>query len=165
MTFQTGAETQQASLAAASAVNGYFSIRVEDDMFGLPVTSVQTIFKIGAVTAVPGSSPDIIGLVNLRGKIVTAVSLRRRLGLPSEGSGAGCLAIGIEHKNEYFALLVDEVGDLLTLDETTRIAAPPHVAGRRAKFATGYNRLGSKILPILNVEAVFDFGTEKRLAG
>jgi purine-binding chemotaxis protein CheW len=150
--------------AAGNALDGYFSIKVAGDTFGLPVTRVQTIFRLGAVTSAPGGPADIVGLVNLRGKIVTAVSLRRRLGLPegSENSeGPGSLAIGIEHRNEAFALLVDEVGDVLTLTADTAIAPPPHIDRRRAKFAAGYNRLGGQILPLLNIDAVFDFAADR----
>jgi purine-binding chemotaxis protein CheW len=172
MSLETSKATRVGAAAAAgNALDGYFSIKVGGDTFGLPVTRVQTIFRIGAVTAAPGGPPDIVGLVNLRGKIVTAVSLRRRLGLPPEAGGkseggkseggksegSGSLAIGIEHRNEAFALLVDEVGDVLTLTADTAIAPPPHIGKRRAKFAAGYNRIGGQILPLLNIDAVFDF--------
>ena len=160
-------------VAAGNALDGYFSIKVGGDTFGLPVTRVQTIFRIGAVTAAPGGPPDSVGLVNLRGNIVTAVSLRRRLGLPAEpggksegrsegkSEGPGSLAIGIEHRNEAFALLVDEVGDVLTLTADTAIAPPPHIGKRRARFAAGYNRIGGQILPLLNIDAVFDFAEDR----
>ncbi len=143
--------------AAGNALDGYFSITVDDDTFALPVSRVQTIFRIGQVTAAPGGPRDIVGLVNLRGKIVTAVSLRRRLGLTPEPGGPGSLAIGIEHRNEAFALLIDEVGDVLTLTSDTAIAPPPHIGRLRAKFAAGYNRVGGRILPLLNIDTVFDF--------
>jgi purine-binding chemotaxis protein CheW len=150
-----------AGQGTGNAADEYFSIKVGGDAFGLPVTRVQTIFRIGAVTAAPGGPPDIVGLVNLRGKIVTAVSLRRRLGLTPEPGGSGSLAIGVEHRGEAFALLVDEVGDVLTLSADTAIAPPPHIGRKRAKFASGYNRVGGRILPLLNIDAVFDF-TEDR---
>ena len=87
MSFES-AKLSEAPHGAGNALDGYFSIKVADDTFGLPVTRVQTIFRIGAVTAAPGGPRDIVGLVNLRGKIVTAVSLRRRLGLRSREAAA-----------------------------------------------------------------------------
>ena len=128
--FRAFPHVERNAARAANALDGYFSIKVADDIFGLPVTRVQTIFRIGAVTRAPGGPRDIVGLVNLRGKIVTAVSLRRRLGLAPEAGGPGSLAIGIEHRNEAFALLVDEVGDVLTLAAETAIASPPHIGAR-----------------------------------
>ena len=160
MTYEASKLVRESVYASGNALDGYFSIKVAEDTFGLPVTRVQTIFRIGSVTKAPGGPPDIVGLVNLRGKIVTAVSLRRRLGLaPGAGGlgGLGSLAIGIEHRNEAFALLVDEVGDVLTLTADTAIAPPPHIGRRRAQFAAGYHRIGGRILPLLNIDAVFDF--------
>jgi purine-binding chemotaxis protein CheW len=161
MSFEPSKTLRETVHAAGNALDGTFSIKVGEDTFGLPVTRVQTIFRIGAVTAAPGGPPDIVGLVNLRGKIVTAVSLRRRLGLAPAPEGSGSLAIGIEHRNEAFALLVDEVGDVLTLTTETAIAPPPHIARRRAKFASGYSRVGGQILPLLNIDAVFDFAEDR----
>jgi len=162
-TRQPARPSLQSALAASAgnALDGYFSIKVAGDTFGLPVTRVQTIFRIGSVTLAPGGPLDIVGLVNLRGKIVTAVSLRRRLGLPPESAGTGSLAIGIEHRNEAFALLVDEVGDVLTLTADTAITPPPHIARQRARFASGYNKLNGQILPLLNIDAVFDFSADQ----
>ena len=74
---------------------------------------------------------EVVGLVNLRGKIVTAVSLRRRLGLEDPGPWNDALAIGMEYQGETFALFVDEVGDVITVSEDARIIAPPNFpAGR-----------------------------------
>lgn len=161
MSYEPSKVIRETIQTAGNALDGYFSIKVAGDTFGLPVTQVQTIFRIGSVTPAPGGPSDIVGLVNLRGKIVTAVSLRRRLGLEPEAGGPGSLAIGIEHHKEAFALLVDEVGDVLTLTAENSIAPPPHIGRRRAKFASGYNRVGGQILPLLNIDAVFDFSEDK----
>jgi purine-binding chemotaxis protein CheW len=148
---------ENAAEGVSNALDGYFSIKVADDCFGLPVTRVQTIFRTGLLTHTPGGPPDIVGLVNLRGKIVTAVSLRRRLGLEPETAGPGRLAIGIEHGGEAYALLVDEIGDVLSLAPETAIAPPAHIAKSRARFSAAYHRVGGRILPLLNIDAVFDF--------
>ncbi|MCI4678817.1 chemotaxis protein CheW [Rhodoblastus acidophilus] len=160
MSFEPSRTLSETPQAAANALDGYFSIKVADDVFGLSVTRVQTIFRIGSVTRAPGGPRDIVGLVNLRGKIVTAVSLRRRLGLRPEDGGAGSLAIGIEHGGEAFALLVDEIGDVLSLAPDTAIAPPPHIARGRAKFAAAYHRIAGRIMPLLNIDAVFDFSED-----
>ena len=89
-----------------------FTVVDGDEMFGLPVQSVQTIFRIEGVTPVPLGPADVEGLVNLRGRIVTAVSLKRRLAKAPLDSARGTLAIGIEHDGENFALIVDDVGDV-----------------------------------------------------
>jgi purine-binding chemotaxis protein CheW len=137
----------------------YFTVFAGGETFGLSVQQAQTIFRIGTVAPVPAGPPDIVGLVNLRGKIVTAVSLRRRLGIEIEKQFQNSLAIGIEHKAEYFALIVDDVGDVLSLDASMRVPKPPHFDPVRSRLMTGLYKVGNLLIPALNVAALFDFTT------
>jgi purine-binding chemotaxis protein CheW len=139
-----------------------FTILVDGEMFGLPVDSVQTIFRIEEVTPVPLGPPEVEGLVNLRGRIVTAVSLKRRLFNAPREPTRGALAIGIEHNHENFALIVDEVGDVITCDESARVARPPHIDPSRARLTNDCYRLDARILPILDMNSVFDFAERNR---
>ena len=141
-----------------------FTVIDGDEMFGLPVQSVQTIFRIEGVTPVPLGPTDVEGLVNLRGRIVTAVSLKRRLGNAPSNSERSALAIGIEHNGESFALIVDEVGDVIPCEESAEIARPPHIHPQRARFIKAYYRLDTGILPILDMDAIFDFAERNRTA-
>jgi purine-binding chemotaxis protein CheW len=134
-----------------------FTVIVGGETFGLPVEAVQTIFRIEEVTPVPLGPDEILGLVNLRGKIVTAVSLRRRLRLKEARSCKGLLAIGIEYRNENFALVVDEVGDVITLDPKSRIPLPPHLDPQSISLTNAVYRIEKEILPILDMSSVFDF--------
>ncbi len=135
-----------------------FTVSVAGRTYGLPVDAVQTIFRIDVATTIPLGPYEILGLVNLRGKIVTAVSLRRRLGLPDAEGIEGALAVGLDYKSESFALVVDDVGDVITLDPTTEILLPPNVADEQARLTSTAHRLPDRILPILDLSAVFDFG-------
>jgi purine-binding chemotaxis protein CheW len=127
------------------------------EIFGLPIQSVQTIFRISSLTPVPMGPRDVAGLVNLRGKIVTAVSLRRRLQMDNDGVEPNSLAIGIEHKGEYFCLVVDRVGEVLALDESQRIPIPPHFDPERLRLTTEFFRVSNMLIPVLDVAALFDF--------
>ncbi len=136
-----------------------FTIVSDGRPFGLPVEHIQTVFEIVSVTTVPLAPVEVLGLVNLRGKIVTAVSLRRRLkgGRVPEPSA---LAVGLDYRGESFALVVDEVGDVVSLDAASRIGNPPHLGAERAKIST-VHRLADAILPILDLDWVFTFGTDR----
>jgi purine-binding chemotaxis protein CheW len=134
-----------------------FTVIVGGETFGLPVEAVQTIFRISEVTPVPLGPDEILGLVNLRGKIVTAVSLRRRLRMKEVASPKGLLAIGIEHRNESFALVVDEVGDVIVLDPNSRIPLPPHLDPQSISLTNAVYRIEKEILPILDMNSVFEF--------
>jgi purine-binding chemotaxis protein CheW len=142
---------------ARMSTQSYFTIFIGAEMFGISVEDTQTIFRVQKVTPIPHAPKDIVGLVNIRGKIVTAVSLRRRLRLDDAGSFDNPLAIGMEHKGENFALMVDQVGDVLSLDESMRIPTPPHFDPVRASLMSGLYRVNDFLIPALDVGAVFDF--------
>jgi purine-binding chemotaxis protein CheW len=142
---------------ALSGDHNCFIVFVGHERFGLPVNGVQTIFQIEAVTPVPLGPPEILGLVNLRGKIVTAISLRRRLQMPEITGLEAVLAIGMEHRGESFALVVDEVGDVIVLDHRLRMPTPPHLDSQKSKFTEAVYRLEDGILPQLDMGAIFDF--------
>lgn len=133
----------------------YFTVFVGGEIFGLPVENTHTIFRIASVTSVPLGPNDIPGLVNLRGKIVTAVSLRRRLQMPADVSIKDALAIGIEYKGENFALIVDEVGDVLSLGKSAQIPVPSHFNPHRARLTSGLYRAGKLLLPVLDIDVLF----------
>ena len=135
----------------------YFTVFVNKEIFGLPVQHTHTIFRISSVTPLPKGPGDIAGLVNLRGKIVTAVSLRRRLRMPSDAKINDALAIGIEHKGENFALIVDEVGDVLSLANSMQIPIPAHFDPDRSRLTGGLYRVGKLLIPVLDIEALFAF--------
>ena len=134
-----------------------FTVIVAGRTFGLPVEHIHTVFEMMAVTPVPLAPREVLGLVNLRGKIVTAVSLRRRLNCADGPIEACRIAVGIDYRNESFALVVDEVGDVLTLDQGTLIDTPPHLGGEGVPIES-VHRLEELILPILDLDWVLTFG-------
>ncbi len=149
-------KTEDAAFAGADE-SSYFTVFVGGEIFGLPVENTHTIFRITTVTSVPLSPGDIAGLVNLRGKIVTAVSLRRRLCMPTDASVQNALAIGIEYKGENFALIVDEVGDVLSLGKSDQIPVPSHFDPQRARLTSQLYRTGKLLIPVLDIDALFTF--------
>jgi purine-binding chemotaxis protein CheW len=156
MPAQTAVAAETVADVPSAGDESYFTVFAGGDAFGLSVLHAQTIFRITSVTPIPLGPTDIVGLVNLRGKIVTAVSLRRRLGIPVEDM-QNALAIGIEHKGENFALIVDEVGDVLSLDSSMRVQIPPHFDPARSRFMSGLYKVGNLLIPALNIAAIFDF--------
>ena len=99
----------------------YVTIRVGEQLLGLPISRVQDVFIANRITIVPRAPDEIVGLINLRGRIVTAVCLRKRLGRPVElkldSQGRHELtAIGIDHDGEAYALIVEAVGEVIRLD-------------------------------------------------
>lgn len=151
--------------AAADSLD-YVTVVVAGQLFGLPISRVHDVFVTGEVTRVPLARPEIAGLVNLRGRVITAVDLRVRFGLPPlvrppAGAGTvsrmGRMAVGIEAHGEHYGLLVDEVGEVLRLGAQGRDDNPTHLAGRWAELSAGVHRLAGGLLVILDVDRVLSF--------
>ena len=158
MTMQTQLSHHEFSLLQPRETRRFFSVHAAGAMFGLPVDAVQTIFRVQAITPVPLGPPTIAGLVNLRGKIVTAVSLARRLALDGAAvqESASEYAVAVDCRGETFALLVDSVGDAMECGEEERIEPPRHVHSDRARATAAYYRVEGGILPVLAIDALFD---------
>jgi purine-binding chemotaxis protein CheW len=150
--------------AQAAEPEEYVTVTVADQMFGLAIDRVHDVFIASSFTAVPLAPREIVGLLNLRGRVVTAVCLRRRLGLPDRADGAREMAVGIDHQGESYGLLVDGVGEVLKLSADTYEPVPAHMDGRWAALARGVHRLDGRILIVLDVGAVLAFDAEARAA-
>jgi len=144
-----------------AASEDYVTVMVAGQLLGLPIHRVHDVFVASDMTAVPLAPPEIVGLLNLRGRVVTAVSLRRRLGLPDSESGGKRMAVGLEHKGEFYGLLVDEVGEVLKLDPEDLQPNPVHLHQRWAGLSGGVHQLQNRLLIILDVDAVLAFQTQK----
>ena len=139
------------------AKRNFFTVFVDKHVYGLDVNEAQTIFRVGQITPIPLTHNEIAGFINLRGKIVVAVSLRRRLGVPALEENCEPIAIGLELRSENFALLVDRVGDVLALPNAARTSIPPHFTGRQSLFTRDLYLFESTLTPILDIERIFDF--------
>jgi purine-binding chemotaxis protein CheW len=137
-------------------------------LFGLPIGRVQDVFKPSQITRVPIAGPEIAGVLNLRGRIVTAIHLSNRLDLESgERSDAlkkPPMAIGIECGAESFGLLVDAVGEVLKLPEVELEANPINLDRKLARVSDGVFRLDGQLLVVLDVDRVLDFTVEAAAA-
>ncbi|WP_414644368.1 chemotaxis protein CheW [Bosea sp. (in: a-proteobacteria)] len=137
----------------------YVTVMIGDQMLGLPIGRVHDVFITNRITLVPRAPSEIIGLLNLRGRIVTAICLRKRLGRPvtlrqdREGK-TELVAVGIDHDGEAYALIVDAVGEVMRLDQSTFEPPPVHLDRGWAALATGVHRLDDRLLVVLDVDAI-----------
>jgi purine-binding chemotaxis protein CheW len=138
----------------------YVTFTTAGQMFGLPIERVQDVFKPANITRVPLAGPEIGGVLNLRGRIVTTINLARRLGLESRVQGSVPMAIGIESGAESFGLLVDVVGEVLKLPEGDREANPVNLDRKLARVSDGVFRLDGHLLIILDIDRVLDLGLD-----
>jgi purine-binding chemotaxis protein CheW len=142
----------------------YVTVLIGEQLFGLPISRVQDVFMPDRLTRVPLSAPEIAGVLNLRGRIVTAVDMRCRLGLPKRDDGRPAMAVGIEFKGESYGLLIDTVGEVMKLADNTREPNPVNLDQRLARVSGGVHRLEGQLMVILDVDRVLDMGHEAMAA-
>ena len=140
----------------------YVTVFVGETMFGLTIDRVHDVFVPAGITPVPLAPKEIVGLLNLRGRVVTALCLRRRLSLPEREAGAAQMAIGLEQAGETFALIVDGVGEVLKLGAETHEPVPINLDPRWRDISHGVHRLDGRLLVILDVDALLAFGDAGR---
>jgi purine-binding chemotaxis protein CheW len=134
----------------------YVTVMLDGQLFGLPISRVQDVFMPDRLTRVPLAPPEIAGVLNLRGRIVTAVDLRLRLGMPARTDGRPAMAVGIELKGESYGLLIDSVGEVMKLADGTREANPVNLDAGLARISAGVHRLDGQLLVILDVDRVLE---------
>jgi purine-binding chemotaxis protein CheW len=138
----------------------YVTVLIGGQLFGLPIERVHDVFMPESITRVPLSRPEIAGVLNLRGRIVTAIDMRRRLHLPARDDGGQAMAVGIEHKGESYGLLIDNVGEVLDLPTNGREPNPVNLDPRWAAISGGVHRLNGQLMVILDVDRVLGGMTE-----
>ena len=142
----------------------YVTASIGEQLFGLPIARAQDVFVVDRLTRVPLAAPEIAGVLNLRGRIVTAIDLRRRLGLAREAEDRKRMAIGIEHKGESYGLLIDAIGEVMKLPSAEREDNPINLEPRLARVSAGVHRLDDRLLVVLDVDRVLDVGSQAEAA-
>ena len=141
----------------------YVTVVIGGQLFGLPINEVHDVFMPDSITRVPQSESEIAGVLNLRGRIVTAIDMRMMLGVePSDGTD-NKMAVGIDYKGESYGFIIDRVGEVLNLSVESRESNPANLDRRWTNISAGVHRLDGELLVILDVERVLG-GLMARLA-
>lgn len=144
------------ALAGTGAAD-YLTVTIASQRFGIPVASVQDVLGPQKITRVPLAPPEIAGALNLRGRIVTAFDVRRRLGLPP--AAAGGMSVVVEHRGEPYSLMIDSVSEVLSLPDSAYEASPPTLNPRWRDISGGIYRLDGGLLVVLEIDRLLSFGT------
>jgi purine-binding chemotaxis protein CheW len=130
-----------------------FSTFVVDHLlFGVGVEEVQEVIRYQKMTRVPLAPPVVKGLINLRGQIVTAVDLRRRLGLRERAAADLPMNVVIRHEDGAVSLLVDEIGDVLEVEDEAFELPPGTLAGEAHELIRGAYKLKDTLLVALDTD-------------
>jgi len=135
----------------------YVSITIAGQMFGIPVLIVHDVLGPQRITRIPLAPPEVAGSLNLRGRIVTAIDVRLRLGLPRRPAEMAGMSVVVEHAGEFYSLMVDAVGEVLTLAAKDFERNPATLDPRWREISLGIFRLDAQLLVVLDVNRLLDF--------
>ncbi|HEY0184779.1 MAG TPA: chemotaxis protein CheW [Rhodopila sp.] len=144
-------ETAASNTASGEETQVLVTLTVADQLCGVPVLAVRDILGEQVITRIPLAPPEIAGSLNLRGRIVTAIDLRRRLRLPAAAPGQARMSVVAEQGGELYALLVDQVSEVLSLNVSLFERNPPTLEKCWAEYSTGIFRLDGRLLVVLDV--------------
>ena len=143
----------------AAGEREFVSMKIADQLFGVEVSEIREVFQPQATSPVPLTRPEVTGVLNLRGRIVTTVCARRRLGLPPRAADAPPpMAVGVDRHGESYGLLVDSVEEVLKLPDSAHEAAPVNLDPQWASVSRGIYRLDGRLLVVLDLTKLLDIG-------
>lgn len=134
----------------------FVTVTIGDQLFGLAIDRVHDVFAADRVTRVPMARDEIAGILNLRGRIVTMIDMRRCLDLPPKDGISNQMAVGIEFGGESYGLLIDEVGEVMKLPAAQQEAVPVNLDSRWRRIAAGVYRLEEDLMIVLDIDRVLE---------
>jgi len=129
---------------------------VNGHLFGVEVAVVQEVIRYQPMTRVPLAPAALAGLINLRGQVITAVDLRRRLGFPERAAGELAMDVIVRTSDGLVSLLVDRIGDVVEVAQETFEEPPETLAGIARELIRGAYKLDHALLLLLDVQGAVD---------
>ena len=129
------------------------SFKVGDEEFGLDILSVQEIIRLQDLTRVPNSPDFVDGVINLRGKVIPVIALRKRFGLPEQDHDKQTRIVVLEIKSIVVGLIVDSVSEVLRIPASA-VVPPPRLGTIEQEFVAGVGKLEDRLLILLDVERI-----------
>lgn len=130
----------------------FCTFHVADVFLGVNVLKVQEVLRYRALATIPLAPANVEGLLNLRGQIVTAIDLRRRLGFAARPADESTMIVIVRTEDGQIAFLVDSVGDVLDVDEATFEPVPDTLPPATRALILGVHKLPGSLLHVLDAE-------------
>ncbi len=131
------------------------TFKLSSEEFGVDILKVQEIIKMMNVTKIPNAPVFIEGVINLRGKIIPIVDLRKRLGFKDREYDKSTRIIVVELDGLVLGFIVDSVSEVLRIPENTIEPPPSMVAGIESEYIEGVGKLDDRLLILLELKKIF----------
>ena len=139
-----------------NASKDYLTVMIAGQRFGIPVLQIQDILREQKMTYIPLASKEIAGSLNLRGRIVTAIDVRKRLGLPDKEDDEPSMSVVVEYKDDLFSLIIDSVGDVLCFKDKYYESNPGTLDPLWRDISTGIYQMENELLIIMDVSRLLE---------
>ncbi len=154
-------ETRNKTTHPRESLEDYVTFSIGDQLFGIPVLRVQDILTPDKIAPVPLAPPEVKGSINLRGRIVTVIDVRTRLGLPErEDKDCRNMGVTVEQDNELYTLLVDKIGDVISLSKDLYEKNPGTLDPLWREFSNGVFRLEESLMVVLDIDNLMNLNKE-----
>lgn len=160
MTGSSNSATPPAAREGSGVVREYVTAMIAGQLCGIPVLEVHDVLRPRQITRVPLAPSEVEGSLNLRGRIVTSIDLRVRMGLPPRAADSDSMSIVVEHKGELYSFKVDAVGEVMKVSQDDFQGMPATLDPKWRTFSQGVFRLDDQLLVLLDVDALL--GSDRR---
>ncbi|RKX84126.1 MAG: chemotaxis protein CheW [Spirochaetes bacterium] len=133
-----------------------------ETIWGLDTLDAQEVIRVTEITKVHNAENYIIGIINLRGKIVTVIDLSDKLGLGQSVIGKASRIVIVEWNDEHIGLLIDAISDVIDIDKKNLTSAPAAMHGTRGGYIDSVYQADQKLIAILNIRSVLEVSEERR---
>ena len=140
----------------SSDMDMFVTMSVANQRFGIPVLKVRDVLRSPQITHVPLAPIEVVGSLNLRGRIVTAIDVRTRMRLPKFEDAGKSMSIVVDHEGELYSLIVDKIGDVMRLPNADFERNPSTLDPGWRSVSDGIYRLENDLLIVLSVERLLD---------
>jgi purine-binding chemotaxis protein CheW len=136
--------------------------QVGRETYGVPITSLHEIVRVPEITAVPDAPAYMEGVINLRGKIVSVIDLRKRLGEKKISSSRSNRILVVEHKGRLSGLIVDSASEVLKIPAADVETSPTSFDESRSNCVTGLGKYKGRLIVLLDMTRLLDLGTSAK---
>ena len=136
--------------------------QVGRETYGVPITSLHEIVRVPEITAVPDAPEYMEGVINLRGKIVSVIDLRKRLGEKKVTVGRRNRILVVEHNGRLAGLIVDSASEVLKIPAADVEASPTSLQEGRANCVTGLGKYNGRLIVLLDMSRLLDLGMAQK---
>ncbi len=135
----------------------FVTMTIDSQLFGIPVLLVQDVLGPQHINNIPLAPPEVAGSLNLRGRVVTAIDVRKRLGLAPRAEDDPGMSVVVEHGNELYSLIIDSVGEVLSLPASASEGIPATLDSLWQSITSGIYQLDDQLMVELDIDRVLDF--------